>query len=162
MEELMVKLRILARAEMTLLKADAHRRTNRLLLSVLSIGCILVALVFVNVGAFFLLTEADGDAQAAFVLAAANFFLASIPFFIGRSIKPSAEEGMVREIREMAAAEISRDVAAVSDDLRGVADSVRQVQAGIAGLGAGARSSALSALGPLLPVLVDLLKKNKG
>ncbi len=160
MEELTVKLRILARAEMTLLRADAHRRTNRLLLSVLSIGCVLVALVFVNVGAFFLLTDADGNARAAFVLAAVNLAIGAIPFFMGRSIKPSAEEQMVREIREMAAAEISRDVKSVSDELSGLVESVKQLQAGISGL-AGGRVSAITALGPLVPIVVDLLKKHK-
>ena len=159
-EELTVNLRILARAEMTLLRADANRRTNRLLLSVLSIGCVLVALVFVNLGAFFLLTDADGDARAAFILAGVNLAIGAIPFLVGRSSKPSAEEEMVREIREMAAAEISRDVKQVSDELGAVSASVKQVQAGISGLGSGS-GTAIAALGPLVPLLIDLLKKSK-
>ena len=159
-EELAVKLRILARAEMTLFKADANRRANRLLLSVLSIGCVLVALVFINVGAFFLLTDADGDARAAFILAAVNLALGAIPFAIGRNSKPSPEEQMVREIREMAAAEISRDIAAVGDELNSVATSIKQFQAGISGLAGGGFGS-IAALGPLIALVVDLLKKNK-
>lgn len=156
-EELGVKLRILARAEMTLLKADAHRRTNRLLLHTLAIGCLLVALVFVNLAVFFLLTESEVNANAAFTLAGINLALAAIPFFMARSAKPGSEEQMVREIREMAAEEITRDLSRVSGEVQEVVDAAKQFRRGLTGGGGGA----LSAVGPLLPMLLDLLRKRK-
>ncbi len=160
MNELIVKLRILARAEVTLFKADAQRRANMALLAAISIGCVFVALVFINVGAFFVLTESDIDARAAFILAGANLVLAAIPYLMRRQSGPGPEEQLVREIREMAVEEISKDVSAVTDDIAAVGAALRQVKAGVSSIGGG--GGALGAIGPLLPLVIDLLKKGKG
>ena len=161
MNELIVKLRILARAEVTLFKADAQRRANMALLAAISIGCVFVALVFVNVGAFFALTDADIDSRAAFILAGVNLGLAVIPFLMRRQSKPGPEEQMVREIREMAADEISKDISAVTDEIASVVSGIKQLKAGVSSFSSGG-GGALGAIGPLLPLIIDLLKKGKG
>jgi hypothetical protein len=158
MNELIVKLRILARAEVTLFKADAQRRTNMAMLAAVSIGCVFVALVFVNVGVFFALTESDIDSRAAFILAGANLGLAAVPMLFRRSAKPGPEEQMVREIREMAANEVSKDITAMTDEIAAVGSGFKQLKSGIASFGGGG-GGALGALGPVLPLLIDLLKK---
>ena len=159
MNELIVKLRILARAEVTLFKADAQRRTNMAILAAISIGCVFVALVFVNVGAFFALTDSNIDSRAAFILAAANLGLAAIPFLFRRQAKPGPEEQMVREIREMAADEISKDISAVTEEIAAVGGGIRQLRSGISSFGSG--GGAMGALGPVLPLVIDLLKKGR-
>ena len=161
MNEFIVKLRILARAEVTLFKADAARRTNQALLAAISIGCVFVGLVFVNLGLFYKLTESDIDSRAAFILAAGNIGLAIVPFLFRRNAKPSAEEAMVREIREMAAAEISKDIAEVTDEIGAVTDSVKQLKSGISSFTSGGGGGAMGLLGPVLPLVIDLLKKGK-
>ncbi len=160
MNELIVKLRILARAEVTLFKADAQRRANMALLAAISIGCVFVALVFVNLGAFFALTESDIDSRAAFILAGVNLGLAVIPFLLRRQSKPGPEEQMVREIREMAADEISKDISVVTDEIASVGSGIKQLKAGVSSFSSG--GGALGAIGPLLPLIIDLLKKGKG
>jgi hypothetical protein len=160
MNELIVKLRILARAEVTLFKADAQRRRNTALLAAISIGCVFVALVFINMGAFFALTDSDIDSRAAFILAGANLVLAAIPFLMGRQSKPGPEEELVREIREMAVEEISKDVSAVTDEIASVGSGLKQLKAGVSSFGSG--GGALGVVGPLLPLIIDLLKKGKG
>lgn len=102
MNELIMKLRIYLRAETTLFKADAQRRSNQAILAAISLGCVLVALIFVNVGVFYMLTDSDWDSRAAFNLAGGDLALALIPFLLRRSAKPGPEEQMIREIREMA------------------------------------------------------------
>ena len=162
MNELIVKLRILARAEVTLFKADAQRRTNQAILAAISIGCIFVALIFVNMGAFFTLIESDIDSRAAFILAGVNLGLAVIPFLLRRQAKPGPEEEMVREIREMAAEEISRDMQGVSDEIASVGAGIKQLKSGISSFGGGgSMGGPMGALGPVLPLLIDLLKKSK-
>ncbi|MDJ0907037.1 MAG: hypothetical protein QNJ00_08015 [Woeseiaceae bacterium] len=164
MNEFIVKLRILARAEVTLFKADARRRSNELMLALVSIGCVFVGLVFVNMGVFYRLTEAAVESRAAFILAVANFGLAIVPFLLRRRSGPGAEEQMVREIREMAAEELSKDFAAVADEVSAVGDSIKNVKSGIssfASAGNGIGGGALGAIGPVLPVVIDLLKKSR-
>ena len=161
MNEFIVKLRILARAEVTLLKADAARRTNHALLAAISIGCVFVGLVFVNMGLFFMLTESEIDSRAAFILAVGNIGLAVIPFLLRRTAKPSAEEAMVREIREMAAAEISKEITEITDEIGAVGDGIKQLKSGISSFTRGGGGGVFSALGPVLPLVIDLLKRSK-
>ena len=157
MNELIVQLKILARAEVTLFKADAQRRTNQAMLAAISIGCVFVGLVFVNLGLFFVLTDAELDSRAAFILAGGNFGLALIPFLLRRNAKASPEEQMVREIREMAAEQVSQEFTAIADEVAAVGSGIRQVRSGLASLHAGATGS----LASLLPLLIDLLKKDR-
>ncbi len=162
MNEFIVKLRILARAEVTLFKADANRRANQALLAAISIGCVFVGLVFVNMGLFFKLTESEIDSRAAFILAAGNFGLAVIPFLLlRRNAKPGPEETMVREIREMAAAEISKDLAEITEEIGAVGDGIKQLKSGISSFTRGSGGGAMGVLGPVLPLVIDLLKKGK-
>ena len=163
MNELIVKLRILARAEVTLFKADAQRRTNQATLAAISVGCLFVALIFVNMGAFFRLIESEIDSKAAFILAGVNAALAVFPFMLRRQAKPGPEEQMVREIRDMAADEVSKDIQGVSDDIASVGAGIKQLKSGISAFGGGGGSmgGAMGALGPVLPLLIDLLKKSK-
>ena len=160
MNEIMMKLRILARAEMTLFKADAQRGRNQALLAAISIGCIFVGLVFLNAGFFFMLTESEIDSRAAFILAACNFGLAVIPFLLSRQSKPGPEEKMVREIRDMAADEVTKDINEVADEVAAVGSGIKQLKAGVSSFG-GVGGGLGGALGPVLPLLIDLLKKSK-
>ena len=162
MNELIIKLRILARSEVTLFKADANRRTNQAILAAMSIGCAFVAVLFVNMGLFFMLTESEIDSRAAFILAAGNFGVALVPFFLRRNTKPSAEEAMVREIRETAAAEIAKDLTEIAEEIGAVGDGIKHLRSGLSAVtGGGGGGRALSALGPVLPLVIDLLKKGK-
>ena len=161
MNELIVKLRILARAEVTLFKADAQRRTNQAILAAISIGCVFVALIFVNMGVFFRLTDSAVDSTAAFMLAGINAAIAIIPFLLRRQARPGPEEQMVREIREMAATEVSRDIQSFSDEVAAVGDGVKQLKSGISAFASGGGGGAMGVLGPVLPLVIDMLKKSK-
>jgi len=162
MNEFVRKLRILLRAEITLVKAEAQRRANMYALTGLSIGCVLVALIFANVGAFFYLTDSDIDSRAAFILAGVNLGLAVVPMLLKQQVKPGPEEKMVREIREMAIDEVSKDVEAVAQEVAAVGTAINQVKSsvsafsggGMLGLGGG-----LQALGPFLSMAISLMKK---
>jgi len=157
MNEFTLKARILMRAEMTLFKADAQRRANKILLISISIGCVFVALIFVNVGLFFNLTDAAADSRAAFILAGCNLGLAILPLLFMRQAKPGPEEAMVREIREMAVADLSKDLDAIGEQVAAVGNSINQVKSGISSFNTGG----LSALGPGIGLAIDLLKKKK-
>lgn len=163
MNELIAKLRILARAEVTLFKADANRRTNQAMLAAISIGCVFVGLIFVNMGAFFKLTESDIDSRAAFILAGVNFALAVLPMLLRKQSKPGPEEQMVREIRDMAADEVTKDIKGVTDEIAAVGDGIKQLKSGISAFtsGGGGGGGAMGVLGPALPLVIDLLKKSK-
>ena len=61
---------------------------------------------------------------------------------------------------EMAVDEISKDIGAFTDEIAAVGTSIKQLKSGISSF-SGAGGGAMSALGPVLPLLIDLLKKSK-
>ena len=67
MEETILKLRILAKAETTLMKANARRAAMRARLFALAIGLLLLTVVMVNVAAFEYLSQTMSEAAAAVV-----------------------------------------------------------------------------------------------
>ena len=153
MNEFAVKLRIWLRAELTLFKADAQRRTHQALLATIALGCMFVALLFGNVGIFFMLTEAAAESRAAFILAGCNLALALIPFLMRKQAKPGAEEQMIRDIREMAIEEITRDANEIANTVSSFSRSIKQLKSSF---------GASHGLGPALGLAIDLLKKSKG
>ena len=153
MNALVMKLRILLRAELALIKVDAQRRSNMLVLSAISIGCVFVALVFANIGAFFALSDSSVDAKAAFMLAGGNLLLALIPQLLKLRTKPGHEEQMVREIREMAMNEVTKDLDGFSQEFAAIGTSIKQVKSGFSSLSGSAA--------PVLAMAINLLKKSK-
>ena len=162
MNETMMKLRILTRAEMTLARANARRVGLRSILFAVAIGLILLAVIMVNVGAYRLLAESYGPAQGAFIVAAVNAVLAVLVVIAANMQKPGAEENMVREIREMALAELSNDAEEVKQTFSSLAADVKRIQSGFSALGSGGGlMGGLGGLAPLLGMLIEALKRRK-
>jgi hypothetical protein len=167
MNDIVGKLKILLRAEKMLYKAEAQRRASGVMLMAMSIGCVFVALVFVNMGVFFELTASSVSSQAAFMLAGGNLLIAMVPLWVSRQLKPGAEEGLVQEIRDMALQDITRDVDNVTQQVASVGSGLKQLGSGgsplaaLGGLGALGGGGGLNALGPMLSMVIEMLKKRK-
>lgn len=159
MNVLLSKAKIVMQAEGTLLKAQAQRRTNSLLLTGIAIGLMLIALVFVNIGIFFYFAESVVEAKAAFGLAGLNLGLGAIPFILSKRQRPNQAEQMVQEIRDMMMNDIANDTQQATSDVKAVVSTVKTLKSGVSALGGG-HSGMLAAL-PLLTMLIDVLKKRK-
>jgi len=157
MTQIAMKLRILFRAEMTLVRAEAQRRAHMAMFAAVSLGCVFVALAFVNVGLFFWLTDLANYARAAFILAGGNLVLALIPHLLRQRSKPGSEEQMVREIRDMALEEVSNEIDGVAGNVAALGSAAQQLRSGVASFAGGG----LSTLAPALTLVIDLLKKRK-
>ena len=156
MDDLVAKLKILLRAEKTLHRAEVQRRINLVMLSAMSIACLLVALIFVNLGLFFEFSNSDVSSRAAFILAAGNFVLALLPQLFKLRAKPGPEEKMVEEIRDMALAEVNRDLDRAVQSVSSFGSGIKQLAGGGSPFGGG-----LASLTPIIGIVIDLLKKRK-
>ena len=161
MNETMIKLRILMHAEYTLARVNLRRLVNKSILVAIAIGLILLVVVMVNIGSYELLAESYGGAGAAFLVAGGNAVLAAVTILISRQLKPGAEEKMVEEIRELAMAELSADAEGIRQNFASIAKDVKGIQSGFSALGGGL-GAGLTTLGPLVGLLVDMLKKRRG
>lgn len=160
MNETMIKLRILMHAEYALARVNLHRIVNKTILVAIAIGLILLVVVMVNIGTYELLAASYGDANGAFLVAGGNAILAVLTFFVGRQLKPGAEEKMVQEIRELALAELSADAEGVKQSFASIARDVKGIQSSFSTFGVGL-GAGLTSLGPLIGLLVDTLKSRR-
>ena len=161
MEETILKLRILAKAETTLMKANARRAAMRAQLFAMAIGLLLLAVVMVNVAGFEFLSETMSEGSAAATMALVNGALAVIVIFAATRIQPGPEEAMVQDIREMALAELSADADGVKEEFNRISTDLKSIRSGVSQALGFLRpgSSAAGSLTPLLGLITSMLKK---
>lgn len=161
MEETILKLRILAKAETTLMKANARRAAMRARLFAMAIGLLLLTVVMINVAAFEFLSQTMTEAAAAATVALVNAVLAAIAILAATRVQPGPEEAMVQDIREMALAELSADLDGVKDEFNRVSTDLNNIRSGV-GQALDFLKPGGSAAGSLMPVLsliTSMLKK---
>lgn len=131
----MQKLRILARAELALAKIRAHRTGFQAALFAVAALFALAGLALLNLAAYHALVPRLGPALAALAVAAVNMLLAAIAVTVAVKARPGrADEKMAQEIRDLASAEIKKDVEEVRDDINRVSDEIAGIRAGISSM----------------------------
>ena len=161
MDETLLKIRVLTRAEMTLAKANARRMAARSRLYAIAMGMILLTVVMINIAAYEYLSTLKGDAMAALLVALANAILAALVIFAASRIKPGPEEEMVREIRELALSELSADADGIRQNFARISSDIERIRSGFSSVSGvlGSTHSGLGSLVPLLGMLTSMLKK---
>jgi hypothetical protein len=163
MDETLLKLRVLTRAELTLAKANARRMAARSRLYAIAVGMILLTVVMINIAAYEYLSTLEGEANAALLVALANAVLASVIIFIASRIKPGPEEEMVKEIRELALTELSADADGIKQSFAQISSDIERIRSGFSSVSGvlGSAQSGMGSLGPLLGMLTGMLKNNR-
>jgi hypothetical protein len=161
MDETLLKLRVLTRAEITLAKANARRMAARSRLYAIALGMVLLTIVMINIAAYEYLSTLKGEAVAALLVALANAILAALVLYAASRIKAGPEEEMVKEIREMALAELSADAEGVKQSFAQISADVERIRSGFSSISGvfGSSRSGLGSLGPVLGLLTSMLKK---
>ena len=161
MDETLLKLRVLTRAEMTLAKANARRIAARTRLYAIALGMILLTVVMVNIAAYEYLSTLKGDAIAALIVAFANAVLAVLVIFVASRIKPGPEEEMVKEIRELALTELSADADGVKQNFTQIRSDVERIRSGLSSVSGivDSAQAGFGSMGPMLGMLTSMLKK---
>ncbi len=161
MDDTMMKVRILLRAEMTLAQVHARVAARRTALAAVGLGLIVLTVGAVNVGLFHLTAERIGEAGAAFVIAGLNAVLGLGAFAVASRVKAGAEEKVVQEIRELALTELSHDAEEVKRRIDEVTADLQRIRTGVGALTSGGLG-AVAGLGPLLGTLIDVLGASRG
>ena len=161
MDETLLKLRVLTRAEMTLAKANARRMAARSRLYAIALGMVLLTVVMINIAAYEYLSTLKGEAIAALLVALANGVLAVLVIFAASRIQAGPEEEMVKEIRELALSELSADAKGVKQSFAQISADIERIRSGFSSVSGlfGSGHSGLGSLGPLLGMLTSMLKK---
>ena len=71
------------------------------------------------------------------------------------TLSSKTEEAMIREIREMALEDITRDIDKVATDIASVGNTVKQFKGGVASIGSA------DLVGPAVGLAINMLKKTR-
>lgn len=138
------KLKIVFRAEMALIKAEAKRTQTNFILIALAMSCGILAIVAFNIGLYFHFTGVSEARNAAMAIVAINLAIAMIPIFLASRIKPNNEEALLIEIRDKAAESLVKPV----ENLFSPSSSLNTL-------------SSLSSFSPLLGIVLKSFSKSK-
>ncbi len=124
-------LALLWRSEKILAEAKLNLTTKKLALGVIAgISCLFAWGMF-NLALFFAIEPEIGQAWSAFVVGIADIVIAGVLLFLAQRMQPAAEEEMVREVRDLALAEIGAEVDQVQAGLTQLRDDVQTARDGI-------------------------------
>ncbi len=161
MDETLLKIRVLTRAELTLAKANARRIAARSRLYVIALGMILLTVIMINIAAYEYLSTLESEPAAALIVAFANAVLAGLVILVASRIKPGPEEEMVKEIRELALTELSADADGIKQNFAQISSDIERIRAGFSAVSGalGSAQAGLGSLSPVLSLLTGMLKK---
>jgi len=158
MSDPIMKLQILARAEMALAQIRTQRATGRTVLYAVAMIFGLLALGMLNFAGFHTLSPGQGPALAAFYVALADIGITIIIIIAANKIgHREQDEKLAREIRDLAYAELNRDVEQVRAELNQIIDDVRSIRSSFTSFSA----VAMSTITPLLKMMTAAIKKKQ-
>ena len=162
MDDLLLKFRMLLRAESTIRDSRIRLAVRQAQLIAAGLILALLALGTLNVSIYLALEPQLGGATSALLLAIGNGALALVFILIAGRMKTGPEVEMAEEIRDMALTELSADAEQVKQELQRVSADVQQIGDGFRGLMSGDLSRlGLPNLSPLVGVLASSLKSRK-
>lgn len=161
MDETLMKIRILAKAESTLLKANARRTALRARLFAMAIGLGMLTVVMINLAAYQYLSQTLSEAQAALIIGLFNAALAVVVIILASRVQPGPEEAMVQDIREMVLTELSADMDTVKNEFAQIGGDLQNIKSGVSkalGIFKGG-GSGLGSTAQALGLITTMLKK---
>jgi fatty acid desaturase len=152
MTDPMLKLQILARAELALVQIRVQRLLRRSALLAAALVFALLGLGMFNFAAFYALSPALGPAVAAAILGLVDCVIVAVILMVAlKTIPHQAEEKLACEIRELANTELNRDIDKVKAEVSQITEDVRSISTGI--------TATVNTLFPALRLLIKALKK---
>jgi hypothetical protein len=155
MSDSILKLQILARAEIALAQIRAQRTAKRSAYLAVAAVIGLIGLVMLDIAAFHALCLSLAPALAALVVALADTAIAAIILLAARKAGPSDnEEKMALEIRNLAYAELNKDIEHVKADITQISNDLDSIRSALVSFS----SSAAKTITPLLAFLGKAIK----
>ncbi len=162
MDDLVLKFRILLRAEAAIRNSQIRLAVRQARLTAVGLVLALLALGMLNVSIYLALETRLGGSTAALLLAVVNGILALILILAAGRMKTGPEVDMAEEIRDLAVTEIAADADELKQELQQIRAEVTQISSGFRRLLGGDLSLlGLPNLSPLIGVLASSLKSRK-
>lgn len=156
-DPVIMKLKILTRAELTLAQIRARAAAERLVFFIVAGIFVLFGLVMFNLAGFHALRPGQGPALAALFVALVDVAVAIVVIVAStRAGTGSKEEKLALKIRDLASTELNHDMEAVKAEVDQIVADVRNIRSGVKSLS----DSAWHTITPLLTMLIKAMRKD--
>lgn len=157
MNDPVLKLNLLVRAELALARIQARRAGSRLILSLVGLVFVLLGVGMLNLAMYQGFTGHFSPSVSGLFVALINLVLAAVVFFIaGKAGSETNEEKMAQEIRNLAYSSLSTDLDGIKSEFSKVSDDVNRIRSGFSTLTGSAGSFM-----PLMGLLTKAVTKKK-
>ena len=157
MTEPMTKLEIIARSEVALLQINARRMANRSALFSIALVFLMLGLAMMTLAVYSAMEPSIGAPLAALTVSVIDTLIGLLFIFTARRAGPSDnEEKLAREIRDMAYAELEKDLHIIKTEVGQITSDINRIRTGFTSL----TSGSVSILGPVVSMLLNLAKKD--
>ncbi|WP_163340729.1 phage holin family protein [Desulfopila sp. IMCC35008] len=161
MNDTVLKLKLLAKTEVTLARIQARRTAGQAIYIAVALFFVLLGLGMLNYASYQILVTLWSPALAALTVAVIDMALGAlilrIAFISGQT---GEEEKMAQEIRDMILVEISADVDTVKKEFSKITDDVSRIRSRFSSFGGNNRGT-IAELIPLLELLIKAIRRQK-
>ena len=157
MAEPMMKLQLIARSEIALAQLNARRMASRSALFSIALVFLLLGLGMLTLAVYSALEPHLGTPQAALTVSIIDTVIGLVFLLIARKAGPSEnEEKLAREIRDMAYAELGKDIDGMKGEIDQITSDISRIRAGFTSFTSGAANT----LGPVVSMLLKVARRD--
>jgi hypothetical protein len=160
MDEFLVKIRLLLKAEMILFRLQLHRIIMQAAFYVAAAFLVVLAVGMLNIALYLYLVPRLDNAGAAFAVAIVDIVLAVVSVVVAGRLRLGPEVDAVSALREATMARLTEDAERVKTQIADLHDDIKQIRTAVTGfLSFG--SVNLTSLFQWVPVLLRVLLRRK-
>jgi hypothetical protein len=160
MDEFLVKIRLLLKAEMILFRLQLRRTVRQAAFYIAAVLLAILAVGMLNIALYLYLTPRLDNASAALAVAIVDIVLAAVAVVIAGKLHLGPEADAVRALREATVEKITVDAERVKAQIADLHDDIKEIRAAVTGfLSFGGVN--LGSLFQWVPVLLRVLLRRK-
>jgi len=160
MDELVVKLRLLAKAELILLRLHLRRTVKQATFYIVAALLAVLAVGMLNVALYLYLSPLLESARAALVVALADIALAAVVILAAGRMHLGPEADAANALRELTMRELVSDVDRVRAQIADLSDDIKKIRTTVTGF-MSLDSIGLPSLLQWLPMLLGLFRRKQ-
>jgi hypothetical protein len=160
MDELVVKLRLLAKAELILLRLHLSRTVKQAAFYIVAALLAVLAVGMLNVALYLYLSPLLESARAALVVALADIALAAVVILAAGRMHLGPEADAANALRELTMRELVSDVDRVRAQIADLSDDIKKIRTTVTGF-MSLDSIGLPSLLQWLPMLLGLFRRKQ-
>jgi len=161
MEELLIKLRLLLRAEIILLRIQLRRAVLQAAFYLAAVLLVVLAVGMLNVALYLYLAPRFDNAGAALAVAVVDIVLAALAVIVAGQLHLGPEVAAVETVREDVMAQLAVDAEKVKIQIAELHDDIKRIRTAVTGFFS-FDSVNLASLVQWVPAIIRLLLRRKG